>query len=418
MSLRIIHTADWHLGQTFFDYDRTEEHRLFLEHLSDLLIYNDADVLLVSGDVFDTANPSATAQGLYYNFLREVTSRMPHLQIVIIAGNHDSAARLEAPRALLQKLRIAVVGFVERDAEHVLNLHKHLLPLYDRRGKRAALCLAVPFLRQGDYPLDPEGDNSYPSGVARLYRLLTDLAEKERKKDEPIIAMGHLHLSGADLSIDDRSERTVIGGLDALPSDIFDRRIAYAALGHLHKAQKVDKEGRIRYSGSPLPMSFAERNYRHRLYFIAFERENITELREIELVPPAPLLRIPSSPLPLDSVIEALESLPEAHGDDKLYPYLEVPVALSEPEPSLRHRIEEAVKHKGVRLTPPVPYYPNRQGPQDCSILSFKELRSLDPHDLLRQSFRSRYGEDMPHELSDLLQEVLQDIHFSDSDSL
>ena len=416
MSLRIIHTADWHLGQTFFDYDRTEEHRVFLEHLSDLLIYNDADVLLISGDVFDTANPSATAQGLFYNFLREVTQRMPYLQIVIIAGNHDSAARLEAPRALLQELRITVVGFVERNEEHVLNLHKHLISLHDRKGRRAALCLAVPFLRQGDYPIDPNGDNSYASGVARLYHCLTDLAENERKKGEPIIAMGHLHLSGADLSIDDRSERTVIGGLDALSADIFDRRIAYTALGHLHKAQKVDKEGRIRYSGSPLPMSFAERNYRHRLYFIAFEGEEITELREIDLIPPAPLLRIPSSPLSLNLVLDALRTLPKAQGNDQLYPYLEVPVALSEPEPSLRHRIEEAVKDKGVRLTPPVPYYPNCEVHQNSPILSFKELRALDPHDLLRQSFQARYGEDMPHELSDLLQEVLQDIHLSNPD--
>ena len=103
MSLKIIHTADWHLGQTFFGYDRDEEHEAFLSWLIDILTLRQTDVLLIAGDVFDVANPSAAAQRRFFRFLREANRRNPQLQIVIIAGNHDSAARLEAPIPLLEE---------------------------------------------------------------------------------------------------------------------------------------------------------------------------------------------------------------------------------------------------------------------------------------------------------------------------
>lgn len=94
--MKILHTADWHLGQTFYEYDRREEHLHFLEWLKQQIRQHEIDVLLIAGDVFDSPNPSAESQRMYYRFLREVTSENPSLQIIIIAGNHDSAARLEA----------------------------------------------------------------------------------------------------------------------------------------------------------------------------------------------------------------------------------------------------------------------------------------------------------------------------------
>ena len=119
MSLKIIHTADWHLGQTFFGYDRDEEHEAFLSWLIDILTLRQTDVLLIAGDVFDVANPSAAAQRRFFRFLREANRRNPQLQIVIIAGNHDSAARLEAPIPLLEELNTSIVGAVPRTDPNV-----------------------------------------------------------------------------------------------------------------------------------------------------------------------------------------------------------------------------------------------------------------------------------------------------------
>ncbi|WP_435368901.1 exonuclease subunit SbcD, partial [Parabacteroides goldsteinii] len=116
MSLKIIHTADWHLGQTFFGYDREEEHDAFLNWLVDTLAEQQTDVLLIAGDVFDVANPSASAQRRFFHFLKEANRRNPHLQVIVVAGNHDSAARLESPIPLLEELNTSIVGIIRRTA--------------------------------------------------------------------------------------------------------------------------------------------------------------------------------------------------------------------------------------------------------------------------------------------------------------
>ena len=112
--IRILHTADWHLGQTFFGYDRTEEHKVFLNWLAEEIRQKEIDALIIAGDVFDVSNPSAASQSMYYQFIYRVTAENPYLQIVIVAGNHDSAARLEAPLPLLQAMRTEVRGVVRK----------------------------------------------------------------------------------------------------------------------------------------------------------------------------------------------------------------------------------------------------------------------------------------------------------------
>lgn len=263
MALKLIHTADWHLGQTFFGYDREAEHDAFLGFLTNLLVERQTDVLLIAGDVFDVTNPSAGAQRRFYRFLKEANRRNPGLQIVIIAGNHDSAIRLEAPNPLLEELNTSIVGIVGRTDSGEIDLASLVVPLRNRAGEREALCLAVPFLRQGDYPAAPEGElDSYVAGIGRMYRRLYAYADAQRNPGEAIVALGHLHATGAELSDDDRSERAIMGGLESVSADTFDAGIAYTALGHIHKAQRIGGREAVRYAGSPLPMSFSEKNYR------------------------------------------------------------------------------------------------------------------------------------------------------------
>ena len=140
--MKIIHTADWHLGQTFFDYDRTPEHVAFLEWLKVVVVEQKADLLLVSGDVFDNSNPSARAQNLYYTFLWEISRCAPGLQVIIVAGNHDSAARLEAPAPLLEGLNITVRGIVRRDPSGEIDLGYLAVPVKSTENR---LRYALPF---------------------------------------------------------------------------------------------------------------------------------------------------------------------------------------------------------------------------------------------------------------------------------
>src|SRR5690606_13409939 len=113
--IRILHTADWHIGQLFHQYDRTFEHQQFLNWLLETLMTKKIDVLLISGDVFDLSNPSAVSIKLFYSFLNRATKENPELQIVVTAGNHDSASRLESPKPLLELSNIHIIGLVQKD---------------------------------------------------------------------------------------------------------------------------------------------------------------------------------------------------------------------------------------------------------------------------------------------------------------
>ena len=142
--MKIIHTADWHIGQTFFGYDRFQEHQYFLDWLTDQITTQQIDVLLISGDIFDVANPSAQAQRQFYRFLRRVTEQNPGLQIILIAGNHDSASRLETPIPLLEEMNIQIRGTVRKRADGTIDTEELIIELKDRSGKRQGWSLAVP----------------------------------------------------------------------------------------------------------------------------------------------------------------------------------------------------------------------------------------------------------------------------------
>src|SRR3712207_4341084 len=163
--IRMLHTADWHLGQTFFGFDRTEEHEDFLDWLAEEIRLKEIDALIVAGDIFDVSNPSAASQRMYYQFIHRVTAENPNLQIVIVAGNHDSAARLEAPLPLLQAMRTEVKGVVRKGKDGEIDFDHLTVELKNRQGEKEVLCMAVPFLRQGDYPAVQTDGNPYAEGV-------------------------------------------------------------------------------------------------------------------------------------------------------------------------------------------------------------------------------------------------------------
>lgn len=198
--IRILHTADWHLGQTFFGYDRAGEHEVFLNWLAGEIREREIDALIIAGDVFDVSNPSAASQSLYYHFIYRVTAENPTLQIVIVAGNHDSAARLEAPLPLLQAMRTEVRGVVRKSDDGEIDYDHLTVELKNRDGEVELLCMAVPFLRQGDYPTVPTEGNPYAEGVRELYTQLLQRLWKRRKENQSILAIGHLQAIGSEIA--------------------------------------------------------------------------------------------------------------------------------------------------------------------------------------------------------------------------
>lgn len=428
--IKLIHTADWHLGQTFFGYDRTREHEIFLRGLRRVVHERGAELLLISGDIFDTSNPSAEAMRLYYGFLRDVTAENPGMRVIAIAGNHDSGARLEAPHPVLESIDVITRGTVHRLADGTPDYGRHVVPVM-REGRTVAYCLAVPYLRAGDYP---EAD-TYGESISLFYKGVYDhVRTLDPEGALPVIAMGHMQTSGAALSEDDRGERTVIGGLECVASDMFEPRTAYTALGHLHKAQRVSGRDDVRFAGSPLSMSFSERGSAKSLCYveIAEAGERFQErrpehdagsdagedaapggkpifsdaTRRIELIPleqTASLVRVTADGDDIDGMLERLRSLPEGEvGVDS--PYVEMRVRVSAPEPELRRRIEEALAGRSVRLTR---IEAVAAGADDAEPAVSPDLQGINPMDMALDIFRRRYGGDMPEGMRNLLGQAI-----------
>lgn len=402
--MRLLHTADWHIGQYFFGYDRKEEHKFFFEWLKKTIREYNADALLVSGDVFDSPNPSAESQKIYFRFLREVSLGNPNLQIIITAGNHDSAARLEAPGPLLEDMNIRIKGIIRKNEDGLIDYQNLFVPL-SKDNQINGWCIAVPYLRQGDYP----NAESYSKGVKKMYDNLYNELLKVKEPHVPIIVMGHLQATGSEVSENDRSERTIIGGLECISPEVFDRKdIVYTALGHLHKAQRVSGRENVRYSGSPLPMSFAEKNYKQGINLIEIEKDELKQISRIDFEPPVKLISLPKTPKPLDEVLSEISQLPngEVHSDS---PYLELKVLITEPEPSMRNQIEEALKGKSVRLTSAVPYKLKHN--KENKAITYEELRTINPMEMAEDVFLSRFGNEMPDSMKSLLQNVIEEVN-------
>ena len=258
--MRLLHTSDWHLGHRFHGRQRHEEQGRFLDWLIGLIEERAVDGLLVAGDIFDTTAPGSHAQALYYRLLhRLAASSCRH--VVIIGGNHDSPALLEAPRELLRRLDIHVVGMAGADPG------KEVLLLNDPQGRPELLVCAVPYLRDRDIRLAAAGETLEDKGrqqreaVCAHYRQICRMAEELRRAVDPglpLVAMGHLFVTGGQTVEGDGVRDLAVGGLDRIEAACFPETIDYLALGHLHLGQLAAGNPCRRYCGAPLPMSFAE----------------------------------------------------------------------------------------------------------------------------------------------------------------
>ena len=263
--IRLLHTADWHLGHQLAGWDRAHEHARFFDALVAIVAEREVDGLVVAGDIFDHQNPSADAERLLIETLDRLKAARPSLTTVLVAGNHDSAGRIEVPRALYARAGVHAVGSVRaRDAAP--DLARHLVPIADAAGDIGAWVLAIPYLRAADLPalggaLERGAPSPIAAAVGEVYASYVDAA-RAAIGDLPLVATGHLHVGGAALSESASERRILVGGEHAVPASVFPETLAYVALGHLHKPQPVGRDT-VRYAGAPFPMSAAEEGSRH-----------------------------------------------------------------------------------------------------------------------------------------------------------
>ncbi|MBD8482813.1 exonuclease SbcCD subunit D C-terminal domain-containing protein [Pseudomonas coleopterorum] len=406
--MRLFHTSDWHLGQSLHGQERDFEHASFLRWLLRQLAQRQPDVLLVAGDIFDTVNPPVRAQERLYNFIVSAHEQQPQLTIVMIAGNHDSGSRIELPGPLMRRLRTHALGRVMWLEDGRLDSERLLLPLPDASGEVQAWCLALPFLRPAEVTGATLGED-YLQGIAQVHEMLIAAANARRSPGQALIAISHAHMAGGSVSME--SERSlVIGSAEALPASLFDASISYVALGHLHKPQKVNGESRIRYSGSPIPLSFSEIEYPHQILEIECAGEQLVSVEPILIPRAVDLLRI--GPAPLPQVREQLQQLPDVDllADVLGYPWLEVRVVLDEPQPDLRQHIETALQGKAVRLVRIAAEYAGRVNADNEDVGALIELDQLSPHELFSRAWLDSYGSEVDEQTLDDFAQLLQEV--------
>jgi exonuclease SbcD len=404
--MKILHTSDWHLGQSLNQYERSYEHEHFLTWLLDTLEAEQIDALLIAGDVFDNTNPSSASQSQLYKFLTQARRRVPQLGIVMTAGNHDSPGRMEAPAPFLALLDAYVVGHTTL-SDGKVDFDRIVVPLKNRSGQVSAWCIAMPFLRPSDVPRVEGADDQYLAGIAAIYEQAYAFATAKRSADQAIVALGHCHITGGQVSLD--SERKiVIGGAEALSVKVFDPGISYVALGHLHLAQKVGGDETRRYCGSPLPMSFSEMDYKHQVVIVELDADRVTSTREIHIPRSVDLLRIPKKAAPIEEVLSALEALdlPDDLPTEQ-WPYLQVRVQLSQPEPTLRAQVETALNGKPVRLVRIETSTVHAGGSVPVPEVSIDELSNLNQSDYFEKLYVHRYGSSPSGEIMSAFAELL-----------
>jgi DNA repair protein SbcD/Mre11 len=279
--MKLLHTSDWHLGHRLLNQaERDLEHQVALEWLLGVLDQEKIDILLIAGDIFDNANPPNSALKRYYEFLTAVKKTYCN-HIVIIGGNHDSPALLNAPKHLLEQLDIHVIGCVQWN-EMKQNLSQEIVFI-----DNFAAIAAVPFLRDRDLrhtfvsDIFSERQAQLQAGIIEHYAQVAELIQKYTDKNIPLIGMGHLFAAGSTLSDSEKSIH--VGNLGQISAAAFPNIFNYIALGHLHRPQKVASQNHIRYSGSLIPLSFNEAAYSKQVLIAEFDGRELIEVKSLEV---------------------------------------------------------------------------------------------------------------------------------------
>lgn len=397
--MKILHTSDLHIGKRLHQVDLMQDQEAFFQWLVKLIKTESIEALLVSGDIFDVANPSSEARKLYFEFLVQM-SRLS-CRVIITGGNHDSPGVLEAPREVLKALDIFVIG------SHSDDLKKMVVEIPGKGDKPAALVAAIPFLRDRDLRKMVE-DETYEDRVEAIRKGIvntyTRVAEhcKRNYPGIPAIAMGHLYLANAKIS---ESEREIqIGNLAGLEADLLPGYFQYYALGHLHKPQDMDDAGIISYSGAPYPLSFGEKEYTHRVNILSLNEGEIST-RSIEVPSIRKLLKFSGT------LAQVKDKLNSYEGNTTDFPSLiEVEVIEENENPEIITETElaiDAFNNENAQVVKSRIQFTNKtEGTHELYAVD-RNIEDLSPKDVFLKKIAS---DALPEETEALLMEAFEEI--------
>ncbi|MFO7298648.1 MAG: exonuclease SbcCD subunit D [Actinomycetes bacterium] len=296
--MRILHTSDWHVGKRIRGRDRSDEHRAVLAEIVTVAEENSVDLVIVAGDLFDTGSPTAVAEEIVWRALLDLSRVAP---VMVVAGNHDNAARIDAVAPLLEMSRVTALGLPRPPgaggAVHLedLGVRVGLLPFVSQRG-----IVKVEQIMGND---PGEHAAAYEDRLRRIIESLTaDMGD-----DTVNVLVGHLTVFGASHGGGER-EAHIFGY--AIPASAFPGHLSYVALGHLHRQQRMPHPGAVWYSGSPLQLDFGEVEDRKGVLLVEAEPGKPSRATEVTLMAGRRLVTVRGS---LDEVLSRRDELEDAY---------------------------------------------------------------------------------------------------------
>ncbi len=374
--MKFLHTSDWHLGQSFFTKSRKEEHQKFFKWLLAEISSYDIDAVIVAGDIFDTGTPPSYARELYNQFVVDISQIK--CKLVVLGGNHDSVSTLNESKELLSCLNTHVI------ANTTLNPNDQLVELTNSKGDIGAILCAIPFIRPRDVITSSAGESALVKRQAlgeaikqhyhEIYLAAVTLREQKNIK-VPIIATGHLTALGVSQS--DSVRDIYIGTLEGFSADGFPPA-DYIALGHIHRPQIVAKSEHIRYSGSPIPMSFDELKTPKQVIMVEFNQAELVAITPIEIPCFQPMVTLKGD---LSSIEEQLNKYGKYQGGKATWLCIEVEVQdyLSD----LQQRIQTMTEDLNVEVLQ-LRRSRNRKQ-QSLTQVEKESLSELTPHDVFKR---------------------------------
>lgn len=398
--MKLIHTADWHLGKNIEGYTRLEEQRQFLKDFIKICEDEQADMIIIAGDIYDNYNPSAMAEQLFYDTLKQL-SRNGSCMTVVISGNHDNPDRLTASGPLARDHGIVMAGTPNSIiTPGIYGQHEitESAPGYFHAiiNNEEVDMLLVPFpseKRLNEVYLNETDDETQKAASygEKMSALFSSLKEQFHKDSIHLIAS---HLFVMD-SIEDGSERSIqLGGSYMVGGDIFPETADYIALGHVHKPQKVPGCPNARYSGSPLPFNIKETSFHKQVISVELRAGSPCVIHEL----PLPVYK-PIEIWHCENIEEAIEKCEENKERD-CWVYLEIKTDHYIHEEDIKKM--KTLKTDILSITPVLPE-------NDSDDFSASDIREQPFDELVKNFYRKRFQVDIGEETLALLMQIMEE---------
>jgi exonuclease SbcD len=400
--MKILHTSDWHLGHVLYEYDRTHEHRSFLDQLVAIAEQERPDALIVCGDVFDRVVPSVEARQLYVNTLLSLRDRCPDMRIVITAGNHDGKSAIEVESLIWDRLNVKVIGQVERLDDGSINADRHIVEIKDCEGHPTGFIIAVPHVYEYSYPQIGEAQTKEERQKA-FFQLLLDETARRNPDGLPVVLTAHLSLTGGNFAGHSFAES--LGNIETVDQEQLGNGYDYLALGHIHNAKTFTGGAAMaRYCGTPIAVSFDEQGS-HGVSLVTIEHNADPMVEEIAIHNPRPLLTLPAKPAPFEEALSELEEMPaDTHAYIRLHVLLNGPLP-----PNYVERITQTLKGKQARYCCVKTVLPTISSADEDEPIAdtFDADNMPEPIELASHFFRKKFNVPPDEEMLQMLKEAI-----------